>query len=113
MKKLLYPLAALAAVAMLGAATSSCSKVDCDKYCNKMTDCFAEITSPAGKTPSEQQRKLLKGLAKTFKATCKADCKKKKGRGRDASKINKCLGKSGCEAFAKCMRPLIKKARKK
>lgn len=113
MKKTLYPLIALAAATLVGIGASSCSKVDCDEYCNKMTECFAEITSPAGKAPTEQQRKLLKGLATTFKTTCKADCKKKKGRGRDAGKINDCLKKKDCGDFAKCMQPLIKKARKK
>lgn len=108
MKKIATFTAVLVAAASLGIMASSCSKVDCDAYCDKMVECFVDIFA-ADKSVSKIQEKFMQEQAKKWSKKCKDDCKKKKGRGRDAGDINKCLKKKDCKEFAKCMKPLLKK----
>ena len=97
-------------------AASGCSKlkVDCDKMCSKtFKDCVGEVLVASGKM--DQKKIDLIKKAGAFKkvqeagySACMKDCKKKKGFGSDAGKINKCLEKKDCKSYADCIKKHIK-----
>ncbi len=112
-------LAMLATVAVLafglGAATTGCGKpkAKCSKLCKKMSDCFFEVMQKRGDL-SKGTIKSIKSsdtLRKRFKSqvrkSCKKSCNKKNKKGKwsrkDVKRINKCVKKSSCSKFAKCV----------
>ena len=100
----------------LAASASGCDtvKVDCDKMCSRaFKECASEVVIAAKKGTVESMKTVEKAgqLPKIQEAgykACMRSCKKSKGMGSDAAKINECLAKKGCKAFAECFTPYLK-----
>jgi hypothetical protein len=99
---------------MLSHAGCSTVKVDCDKMCSRaFKECATEVVIAAKKGTAESQAAVEKAgqLPKLQEAgyqACMKSCKKNKGMGSDAAKINECLEKKDCKAFAECFTPYLK-----
>ena len=99
---------------VIGASACGSVKVDCDKMCSKtFKECVTEVMLASGKM-TEKQMKLVKKAGALDKMkekgheACMKDCKKKKGIGSDAGKINKCLKKKDCKEYADCIKEHLK-----
>ena len=110
-----------AAVLALGlGATTGCGKkwskkrkVDCGELCKRMETCFFDVMKKQGKLSKatikflkkddKLRRKMKQSMKKYCKKTCKKYNKKKKWSRKDVKKVKKCLKKSSCEKFAKCI----------
>ena len=99
---------------MVGLPACKSIKVDCDKMCSKtFRECMSEVMLSAKKvTPKEleaiQKVNGLKKMQQDGYTHCMADCKKKKGFGSDAGKINTCLDKKSCKDYAECIKEHLK-----
>ena len=88
-------------------------KVDCEKLCTRsFKSCAVEVVVAAGKM--KRERVVALQAAGAFEKiqsygfeACLADCKKKRGRGSDAGRINTCLAQKGCQPFAECIRKVV------
>ena len=88
-------------------------KVDCVKLCTRsFKTCATEVVVAAGNTKPERVAALqatgaFEKIQSVGYEACMRDCKKKQGRGSDAGRINACLAKKGCHAFAECIRRVV------
>ena len=99
----------------VGSLSTGCGKpkVKCSKLCKKMGNCFFEIMKKKGALTKRTAKSIKKNdaLRKMFKKkmrkSCKKTCKKHNKKGKwsrkDAKRVKKCLGKSSCKKFAKCI----------
>lgn len=99
---------------VIGASACGSVKVDCDKMCTRtFKECVGEVMVGSGKMTKKQLELVkkagaLKKMQEKGYEACMKDCKKKKGIGSDAGKINKCLKKSNCKEYADCIKKHLK-----
>ena len=96
----------LALTFSLGLLASGCKKVDCESYCTRMESCFDQVLAGKGAKLSAKQAKDMKKMATAYETKCKKHCKRNRGYGRDAHKIDACMKEKSCARFAECIRSM-------
>ncbi len=114
-KKLTGFVAIVAFVAVAAPTMTGCSKkASCKNVCEKMKKCSDAFAEVAGKgMPKAAMEMMKKTMKKQFADTdaCIKKCKKDKT-SKDDKKLNKCMGKSDCKAFAECFMKAVKESKK-
>ncbi|MFH2009000.1 MAG: hypothetical protein ABI333_20590 [bacterium] len=88
-------------------------KVDCEQLCSHtFKQCVTEVLLASGKLDAKKIDMITKAgaLGKVKEAgynACMTKCKEKKGYGSDAGKVNKCLEKKDCKAYAACIKDVM------
>ncbi len=107
-KKLTGLVAMVAFIGVAAPATmTGCSKkTGCKAFCERMKKCSDSMAEMEAKgMPKEALAKMKEGFKKEYgdTAKCTKQCKKHADK-KEKKKMNECLAKSGCEAFAKCLK---------
>ena len=91
---------------------AGCSKkVNCKSVCEKMKKCSDEFAEVAAKgMPKAAMDMMKKEMKKQFADVdkCTKKCKKEK-KDKDDASMKKCMAKSDCKAFVKCVMEESKK----